>query len=220
MMPKLIISVSSLQDLRTAINFSPDLIEIRIDLAGEEEELLLESCKSHITVPLIGTIRSTGEGGSFKGSPEDWFEQIKPWIPICNYIDLERQFSGFSSEIRNLGKEIIPSVHLEYMPGEDELFSLEKELRMTGDIPKIIVTPDSHEDVLTLSDFTLKCKKPVITGVMGNKYRWARALCCLFGSYGVFCHAGSPASQGQYHIDEMRQLLALLDCTDTTKLSL
>lgn len=211
-MPKLIISVSSQQDLRTAIKFSPDLIEIRIDLAGDEKELLFEDCKSHIPIPLIGTIRSTGEGGSFNGSPKEWYEIIRPWIPVCDYIDLERPFSEFSSEIKNSGKKTISSVHLNYMPGEDELFLLEQELRTTGDIPKIIVTPASHEDVLKLARLTLECKKPVITGVMGNKYRWARALCCLFGSYGVFCHAGSPASEGQYHIEEMRQLMSLLDC--------
>ncbi|MBN1431946.1 MAG: type I 3-dehydroquinate dehydratase [Methanomicrobiaceae archaeon] len=211
MKPKFIISVSSVEDFRVATEYNPDLIEIRIDLSGEGEEALFDSCSNYNSIPMIGTIRSNCEGGRFDGSPEEWYEMIKPWIPLCNYIDMERPFSGFSSDIRSLGKKVISSVHLDYMPGETELQSIEEELRKTGDIPKIIVTPDNHEDVLLLSRFTLNSPKPLITGVMGNNYRWARALCCLFGSYAVFCHTGSPSSEGQYHIDEMRQLISLLN---------
>lgn len=214
MKPKLIISVSSIQDFRTAMKYEPDLIEIRIDLLEDDEEALYENCRTNNRIPLIGTIRSASEGGGFDGSPDDWYERIEQWIPLCDYIDLERPVSGFSSMIRNSGKKIISSVHMDYMPGEKELLLTEENLRETGDIPKIIVTPRDHEDVLALSRFTLNCSKPAITGVMGEDYRWARAFCCLFGSYAVFCHAGSPASKGQYHIDEMRQLLSLLDCSD------
>ena len=216
MKPRLIVSVSSAQDFINAKSCGPDLIEIRIDLSGEEEKALLEECSGHGTIPIVGTIRSLHEGGLFEGSAGEWYEKIEPWIPLCDYIDLEMPFSGFSREIRDSAKKVISSVHLDYMPDDDELNSIEKNLRNYGDIPKIIVTPEDRGDLIRLSEFTLKCAKPVITGVMGADYRWARALCCLFGSYAVFCHAGNPASQGQYHIDEMRQLLSLLDVSDDT----
>jgi 3-dehydroquinate dehydratase I len=212
MKPRLIISVSSVEDFINAKKYNPDLIEIRIDLLGEDEKSLLEEYRGHNTIPLIGTIRSRREGGRFEGSGEEWHKRIKPWIPVCDYIDLEMPLSGFSSDLRSSGKKIISSVHLGYMPGEEELRTIEKDLGKTGDIPKIIVTPEDRDDVLRLCRFTLNCSKPTITGVMGAGYRWARAMCCLFGSHAVFCHAGTPASEGQYHIDEMRGLLSLLDC--------
>lgn len=211
MKPRLIISVSSVQDLISAEKYEPDLIEIRIDLLEEEEEEMLKICDDNFPLPLIGTIRSCSEGGAFEGTPDEWYERIKPWIYLCNYIDLERDISHFSNTIKRMGKKIISSVHLDYMPGEAELSLLEKNLRDSGDIPKIIITPKSPDDVLALSGFTLACPKPVITGVMGDKFRWARALCCLFGSFGVFCHSGNPASEGQYHIDEMKEILSLLN---------
>jgi 3-dehydroquinate dehydratase-1 len=216
MKPRLIISVSSEQDYINAKKYAPDLIEIRIDLLGEGEDKILEECSGHCNIPLVGTIRSLAEGGLFDGSADEWYEEIKPWIPVCDYIDLEMPYSGFSRGIRDCGKKVIPSVHLDYMPDDEELISIERSLRNSGDIPKIIVTPEDHGDVIRLSEFTLNCAKPVITGVMGAEFRWARALCCLFGSYAVFCHAGNPASQGQYHIDEMRQILSLLDVSDNT----
>lgn len=213
MKPRLIISVSSAGDFINAKKYGPDLIEIRIDLLEDDGKNLLEECRKQKTIPLIGTIRSRREGGGFEGPGEKWYEKIKPWIPVCDYIDLEIPLSGFSSDLRDSGKKIISSVHLGYMPDEEELFSIEKDLEKMGDIPKIIVTPEDRDDVLRLCRFTLGCSKPAITGVMGADYRWARALCCLFGSYAVFCHAGSPASEGQYHIDEMREILSLLDCS-------
>ncbi|OQC67187.1 MAG: 3-dehydroquinate dehydratase [Euryarchaeota archaeon ADurb.Bin009] len=45
---------------------------------------------------------------------------------------------------------------------------------------------------------------------MGAGFRYARAVLPLFGSEFVFCHAGTPTAEGQYHIREMRQLADLL----------
>ena len=210
MKPKLIISVSSEEEFAAAAGFNPDLIEIRIDLLAEDERDP-EIFRDESTIQKIGTIRSRDEGGHFSGTPEDFFEMVEPWLSVCDYIDLERPFIRFAPNIRNAGKKIITSVHLNYMPEGEELLAIGDELKKTGDIPKIIVTPSDRSDVLALSEFTLNFPKPAITGVMGEEFRWARALCCLFGSYGVFCYAGTPASPGQYHIDEMREILGLLD---------
>ena len=211
MRPKLIISVSSVEDFITAAGHNPDLIEIRIDLLGGDEDELLEKCREKTQVPLIGTVRSRDEGGKFEGTPEEWFDKIAVWIPLCEYIDIERSYSDYSGRVKDRGKKVISSVHLDYMPEINGLISIEENLEEYGDIPKIIVTPESRQDILLLSGFTLECQKPVITGVMGSDFRWARALCCIFGSFGVFCHTGSPASAGQYHIDEMKEIFSLLD---------
>ena len=58
--------------------------------------------------------------------------------------------------------------------------------------------------------FTKDAEKPIATGVMGRRFRFARALLPLFGSELVYCHAGSPTAEGQYGIREMELLLELL----------
>ena len=44
---------------------------------------------------------------------------------------------------------------------------------------------------------------------MGAEFRYARRS-CLFGSEFMFCHAGTPTAEGQYHIQEARQIADLL----------
>jgi 3-dehydroquinate dehydratase-1 len=91
-----------------------------------------------------------------------------------------------------------------------ELFQLERDLRVFGDIPKIIVTPQSEDDLVDFISFTCAAKKPICTGVMGSHLRYARAILPLFGSEFVYCHTGNPTAEGQYSVKEFVQLRDLL----------
>ena len=90
------------------------------------------------------------------------------------------------------------------------LFGLEQELRAYGDIPKIIVTPENEDDLIDLIAFTRAAKKPICTGVMGARFRYARAILPLFGSELVYCHTGDPTAAGQYSVKEYVALARLL----------
>jgi len=79
-----------------------------------------------------------------------------------------------------------------------------------GDIVKIIVTPFEDDDIINLIAFTHAIKKPLCTGVMGTRFRYARAILPLFGSHLVYCHAGAETAEGQYSVDEFVRLMALL----------
>jgi len=96
------------------------------------------------------------------------------------------------------------------MPSLFELFGLERELCVFGDIPKIVVTPRHEEDIIEMISFTHAAKKPVITGVMGEGFRYARLILPLFGSEFIYCHAGVPTADGQYSIDEAKAGMGLL----------
>lgn len=203
---KTVVALTSKENLREAAFSGADLIELRIDLFGITPEDI--AAVDYPLPALIVTLRSREEGGLFDGSPDEWREAISVWTTTAAYIDVERRFRMFASDLREAGTvKIIASAHLMDTPDRQELLSLERDLREYGDVPKIIVTPRSHEDVLSLLAFTHDAPKPICTGAMGEGYRYARAMVALFGSDLIYCHFGTPTAPGQYHIDTMKRLL-------------
>jgi 3-dehydroquinate dehydratase I len=186
--------------------FSPDLIELRGDLAESDPLVLARSWCDKTRIPLIVTLRSRREGGRFAGSPDDWFRTVKPLVSCAAYVDIEQEYAGFAGFFRDHGVKIIASFHTLEMPPDPELQGLLSRLRHYGDIPKIVVGPGSDEDVLRFLSFTSRSGKPIVTSIMGEKYRHVRVLLPLFGSEFLFAHAGDPASPGQYHISDVREI--------------
>ena len=167
-------------------------------------------CRDASILPVIGTIRSAHEGGQFFGDAAAWFGKIGPVIPFVDYIDVEERFASYAPLIKEAGRAIIASHHSGEMLSLPDLFTRERDLRKYGDIVKIIVTPDSEEDILELIAFTHAAKKPICTGVMGAKFRYARAILPLFGSLLVYCHTGTRTAEGQYSVQEFISLMTLL----------
>ncbi|MBT8507794.1 hypothetical protein AZH53_05100 [Methanomicrobiaceae archaeon CYW5] len=203
---KTVVALTSMENLRDAAFSGADLIELRIDLFGITPEDI--AAVDYPLPELIVTLRSKDEGGRFEGGGEEWMAAISVWTDTAAYIDVERCFRQFADDLRVTGPvKIIASAHLTGTPDPQELSSLEHDLREFGDVPKIIVTPSSHEDVLSLLAFTLDAPKPICTGAMGEGYRYARAMVALFGSDLIYCHFGTPTAPGQYHINTMKRLL-------------
>ena len=131
-------------------------------------------------------------------------------LPHADYIDTEQQFSRHAPAIRAAGRTIIASYHTGAMMPLASLFDKERELRAYGDMPKIVITPKTTADLVELVTFTEAAKKPIITGVMGSEFRYARAVLPLFGSAFVYCHTGEPTAEGQYSVEEFFALRNLL----------
>jgi 3-dehydroquinate dehydratase-1 len=187
-----------------------DLIELRLDLFSGDPVEQTRRCREQVTLPLIATLRSAEEGGRYFGNADEWMERMSPLVSLVDYIDIEQRFSGNAPAIRAGGKQVIASCHEARMLHLDELFQVERNLRVFGDMPKIIVTPQSEDDLIDLISFTSAVKKPICTGVMGSQFRYARAILPLFGSEFVYCHTGTPAADGQYSVGEFMQLRKLL----------
>jgi 3-dehydroquinate dehydratase-1 len=187
-----------------------DLIELRLDLFGGDLVEQARRCRELVTLPLIATLRSAQEGGRYFGTAEEWIDRLSPIVPLVDYIDIEQRFSDNAPAIRAMGKQVIASCHEARMLPLAELFQVERNLRAFGDIPKIIVTPRSEDDLIDLISFTTAAKKPICTGVMGSQFRHARAILPLFGSEYVYCHTGTPTAGGQYSVEEFVQLRKLL----------
>ncbi len=187
-----------------------DLVELRVDLYEGDLVQLVRSAKAVSSLPVIVTLRSAQEGGRFFGTADGWMKNVEPLLPFADYIDIEQSFAQHAPAIRQAGKKVIASYHTGGMPPLPELFLMERELRVYGDIPKIVVTPRDDADLVELLAFTQAASKPVITGVMGSRFRHGRAVLPLFGSEFVYCHTGTPTAEGQYSVGEFIQLRKLL----------
>ncbi|RQD81862.1 MAG: type I 3-dehydroquinate dehydratase, partial [Methanocalculus sp. MSAO_Arc2] len=109
-------------------------------------------------------------------------------------------------------KTIIASYHAEKMLTPDEFTACEHRLRSFGDIPKIVLAPQNNEDAITLLSCLVHAEKPICVSIMGTGYSWLRPFLLLMGSHFAYCHsgAGDAPAAGQFHIQEMKQVLSLL----------
>jgi 3-dehydroquinate dehydratase-1 len=206
---KIVASLADPGDALSAFAAGADLIELRLDLMGGDAMKGVQECRKRTGLPVIATLRSTEEGGRYSGNPDEWLRVIQTVIPHADYIDIERCFSAHADAIRTHDVTIIASCHTPEMPSLFELFGLERELRVYGDIPKIVVTPRHIEDIIELISFTHAAKKPVCTGTMGAGFRYARLVLPLFGSEFVYCHVGTPTAEGQYSVAEVKEAMRL-----------
>ncbi|OPX66136.1 MAG: 3-dehydroquinate dehydratase [Methanoregulaceae archaeon PtaB.Bin056] len=204
------VSVPDTALISHALSAGAEIIEVRLDLCGQIPEQHAKEVFSDIPVPLIFTLRSAGEGGLFQGGPGEWWEILQPYLSYATFIDVEERFASFAPRLKEIGKTVISSYHTPSMPDPPALAVREERLRSFGDIPKIVVGPRSEDDVLALLSFTRQARKPVITSTMGTGFRYARLLLPLFGSYLIFCHCGTAASPGQYHVREWKEFCRLV----------
>ncbi|EJG08273.1 3-dehydroquinate dehydratase [Methanofollis liminatans DSM 4140] len=207
---KIVVSLTSPDEIQKAVALGADLIELRLDLMDEDLSAAMAGCSKACAAPLIATLRSREEGGAFTGDPDRWFSIVQPFLDLVDYVDVERRFRRFAPLIRYQHTQVIASAHINYMPPPDDLKAIERDLRSFGDIPKIAVTPSSTHDLLDLLAFTLDADKPLITSVQGAEFRYARTFLPFFGSEMVYCHIGTPTAKGQYDIRELQQLKELL----------
>lgn len=207
---KIVVSVEDAAAIDEVAEYNPTFIEIRLDRM--EGDLLdqVRAIREKTVIPLIATLRSRDEGGRFVGDADLWARIVGPIARYVDIVDVEARYRDHAPFIKNQGVQILASLHTNEMPTPPELGRIEEMLRSYGDIPKIVVHPKSRDDLFDLIAFTHRTQKPVCTSIMGVEFRYARAILPLLGSEFVYCHAGTPTAEGQYHIREMRQLADLL----------
>lgn len=186
------------------------MIELRLDLLEGDRLRGVQECRKATSLPVIATLRSGEEGGRFFGTPDEWMAALSPLLPYVDCVDIEQRYAVHAPAVRAAEKRIIASCHEGRMLSLSELFAMERGLRAFGDLPKIIVTPEDEDDLIDLISFTAAAKKPICTGVLGTRFRHARAILPLFGSELVYCHAGSPTADGQYSVAEFSALMKML----------
>ncbi|HNY89799.1 MAG TPA: type I 3-dehydroquinate dehydratase, partial [Methanoregulaceae archaeon] len=161
---KCVASVSDPRCIPEAEEAGADLVELRLDLFPPTLSQEQKNCVKRCTLPLIITVRSRQEGGYFRGSPDDWWRLVLPWLSDATLVDVEQDFSMLTPLINDAGAEVIASFHSGRMLIGGELGAIATRLRAYG-TPKVVVRPESPIDVLTLCWFTHRTEKPVITSV-------------------------------------------------------
>jgi len=207
---KIVASITDSSQAASAVEQGADMIEIRLDLIESDGARQAASCRNAVSVPIIATLRSAHEGGKYFGDAVEWYKRVQQVVPFSDYIDVEQRFAVHAAHLRAGGKKIIASFHADRMVPLSGLFELERHLRTFGDIVKIIVTPQNEEDLIELITFTHAVKQPVCTGVMGDRFQYARAILPLFGSELVYCNVGAPTAAGQYTVEEFVRLQTML----------
>jgi 3-dehydroquinate dehydratase-1 len=204
---QLIASVANPSFINEAEEAGADCIELRLDLfpqpVSSEGGEAIRQCH----LPIILTVRTIEEGGAFTGTISEWRAFMEPWLPYAVMVDIEQRFCASASLFRDRGLTIIASYHTGQMPARAELTTIESNLRRYG-IPKIVVRPGSQDDVISFFTFTFHARQPIITSITGSEFRFARIILPFFGSTMLFSYAGKPTAEGQFPVQEAKQLLA------------
>mgnify|MGYP002411471475 FL=1 len=207
---KIVVSVENAGVIDEVVEYAPTFLEVRLDRMEGDPLGQVRAIREKTAIPLIATLRSREEGGRFVGDADLWTRIVGPIARYVDIVDVEARYRDHAPFIKSQGVQILASLHTNEMPSPPELGKIEGMLRSYGDIPKIVVKPRTADDLMALVTFTHQAQKPICTSIMGAEFRYARAILPLFGSEFVFCHAGTPTAEGQYHIREMRQIADLL----------
>jgi 3-dehydroquinate dehydratase-1 len=207
---KIVVSVDNVGVIDEVLQYDPTFIEIRLDLMEGDLVEQVKAIRRKTNIPLIATLRSKVEGGRFVGDANLWIRVVGSVAKFVDMVDVEARYRDHAPFIHSQGVRILASLHTTEMPTRPELANIDSTLRSYGDIPKIVVKPRTQDDVFELVSFTFSAPKPICTGIMGSEFRYARAILPLFGSEFVYCHAGRPTADGQYHVREGKLLDELL----------
>lgn len=226
------------QILEDALDYNPDLIELRFDYINEINLItntFLKGMQSFIPVkiPRIFTFRRKQEGGRYNLSIHERLLVLKHLIEVKpDYLDIEiNSESEVLSSIIDLAYNnevnLIFSYHnfdksLSYDETNEILTrfnqKLKHEIHISPDkiirsVFKIIVTAQVFDDnvsVLNLCKKLSQQDKQFICFAMGEIGILSRILCVKFGSLWTYGSIEDKTAPGQIKIEKMREIHQLL----------
>lgn len=211
--PKVVASVTSLDEAKEAISLGADIIEVRVDLVREEPQPLVERIFK-LNKPLIITVRPTWEGGAYRGSDKDRAKLYKALVPMADYIDVELRAPNVDELVALTGGtdalSIISYHDFEKMPSKKEMMDIVVKCQEKGDIAKLAVTPANLRDVLRLFEVTLKSNRPLCTIAMGELGAHSRIVAPVYGSQFTYGYVRKPVAPGQMRVDRILEGLKLI----------
>jgi 3-dehydroquinate dehydratase type I len=198
-------------------DYSPDLIEIRLDYL--EGPCDLEGIRGASGLPLIATNRGMDQGGI---SPHTDSERMKPVIRACeagfDYADIELalpQADQIADKVKDLGAKAIISHHdFSGTPPRERLDEIMTGMLGAGaDICKIVGTATSQGD--NLMYLNLIQENPSVSLVsfgMGRTGLLSRVFSPLLGAPYTYAssEAGRESAPGQLTVQELRQIYSIM----------
>lgn len=234
-MPKICIPIVArtreelLNQARDICQKDPDCMELRIDWYKDvdRQEQVLDLLGQLRTLlgnrVLLFTFRTNREGGE-RAISCDAYKELYQTVCQSGYVDLidveaymeEGLLEDMVRMAHNVNVRVVASNHdFQTTPPEAELVQRLQFMDLAGaDFPKLAVTPNKEEDVLTLLSATVQYRrlggeKPVITMSMGRMGTISRLTGEVFGSAVTFATVGQTSAPGQLPVDEVRQALRI-----------
>lgn len=235
--PKIIVPLMStteenlLQEVEAVKSLKPDIIEWRVDVYEDVENLDLVSemaSKLRSALPdtlLLYTFRSHKEGGNKEITAQYYFELLHTVIKSKNVdlVDVELFFeeSDVKATVKlaeENGVYVIMCNHdFHKTPAKEEIiYRLRKMQEYGAHIPKIAVMPQSVDDLLVLLDATntMKTKyadRPFITMSMSGTGLVSRLAGEIFGSACTFGAGNEASAPGQIPVEQLRNVLNIIN---------
>lgn len=223
------VAAHTLQELKektSAIRSLPfDVLEWRMDgldaLSPELATQGLSLVKSEISTPIIATIRTSKEGGSFPYEDALYEACVTAVMtglrPGTDAIDVEMERAPaprLIEKARTLGLSVIVSFHdFSRTPKKEDIVSRFLTMKAQhASIGKIAVMAHSREDACTMMDAMAQVHKtapdfPFIGISMGPCGQVTRTEGGKAGSILTFASAGEASAPGQIALADMRRIL-------------
>ena len=162
-----------------------DLVELRLDCFTLLDLVALKILRSQFSIPMIFTLRSQIQGGSYTQSEENRLADIRRLIELKpEYLDLENHVSAcFIAEISSQCPEIklVLSYH-NFADTPEDLESIYQEMQKTpASFYKIAVTAKNCLDALRLVCWAKKSDDKLIAISMGSYGQVSRILGPMMG---------------------------------------
>ena len=191
-----------------------DLFEVRIDLIGDGWQELVKQLKQ----PWIACNRSLDEGGRWQGSEARRIERLLQAVELgADIVDVELRTKNLENVVQLIKKRtkcLLSSHDLEKTSPLDEMKKIvQRQLKASADICKVITTAQSFEDNLTVLQLIAEFPKTrVVSLAMGPLGYTSRILCPLVG--GDFTYAsiekGRESAPGQIAAKDLRKLYDMM----------
>jgi len=226
------------QIIESALEKSPDLIELRFDYINEAELITHSLLKELVSIiplkiPKIFTFRRKQEGGQYHLNANDRLEVLKRLIEVKpEYLDIEiNSESVVLKDIIDLAYnnkvKLIFSYHdfeksvsyeetAEILNKFDEKLKVELSIdldKINGSIFKIISTAQVFDDnvqVLNTCKELSRQDKKFVCFAMGEVGLLSRILCVKFGSLWTYGSLEEKTAPGQIKIEKIREIHQLL----------
>lgn len=217
--PKICVTITASSNLeifetiQKVLNYSPDLIELRLDYMHEEPDL--KSIRESTSKPIIATFRRIDQGGVKKCTEVN---RVQHLLDACeagvNYLDLEfntPNITDIIEKVHKLGIEVIVSYHnFKITPKKEKLQGIIEDIIEKGaDICKIIGTAIYPRDNITY--FKLIDENPkirLVSFAMGKTGMMSRIFSPIHGAEYTYASAykGKESASGQLTIFELNQI--------------
>lgn len=219
-----------LKETNSVAALHPDMVEVRADFWDFIEDtnasvaMLRDINKVMKDVPILLTVRIKAERGHKDVTEKAKFDFYNAAVKekLADFIDMElaygpEKIKAFKKTLEGTGVSLVVAYHdLKATPQQGEIVKLmEREIEAGGDVAKIVVKPNSEEDVLTFLNGTLAFRRahpsyPIIASGSGDTGRITRLVGGLFGIDLTFASGVKGSNPTQMPVDVMRNALSVI----------